>query len=112
MLQAAHPGDEPFHAHPEAAVGHAAELSQIDIPAEGLTRQTVLVDALQQQIQIVNALPATDHFAVTFGRDEINAEHNFGTVFSGLEIKRLNICGVAVHHHRTNVKAFYFQPAE
>ena len=49
MLESAHPGDDALDAHAEAAVGHGAVATQIEIPLEGLLRQLVLFDALEQQ---------------------------------------------------------------
>ena len=50
MLQAADPADHPLDAHAEAAVRHGAEAAEVEIPLEGLLRQVVLLDALQQQV--------------------------------------------------------------
>ena len=74
VLQPAHPRDEALDAHAESGVRNGAVLAQVEVPVERFARQIVFVQALQQQIQIVNALPAADDFAVAFGRDEIDAQ--------------------------------------
>ncbi len=91
MLQAAHPGDESLDAHAESGVRNGAIPAQIDIPVEVRCRQIVFLQALQQQVQIVDALAAADDFAVAFGRDEIDAQRHFRTVRSRLEVERLDL---------------------
>ena len=59
-----HPSDEPFDAHAEAAVRERAVLADVEVPLEGLDRQPVLLDSLQQQIMVVDALPAADDLAI------------------------------------------------
>ena len=81
MLQTAHPGDEALDSHTESGVRNAAEAAQIQIPVERFARQMVLVETLQQQFQIVDALAAADDFAVAFRRDEIDAQRDLRTIF-------------------------------
>ena len=75
---------------PNPACGTDAVPAQIEIPVERLTRQVVFFQALQQQIQIVDALAAADDFAVAFGRNEIHAQRQFRALRRGLEIERLD----------------------
>src|ERR1700723_595181 len=79
MLQPAHPRHETLDAHPESRVRYAAELAQIHVPVERFARQVMFFQALQQQVQIVDALAAANDFAVAFGRDEIHAQRQFRT---------------------------------
>ena len=86
-------------AHAEPAVRHRAVFAQIEIPVEGFLRKIVLLDALQQQVEIVNALAAADDLAVAFGRDHVHAEREFRPLRVGLEIERLDLGRIAVDHH-------------
>ncbi len=81
MLEAAHPGNKALDAHAKSGVGHGAVAAQIQIPFEVRFRQPVLLQTLPQQFQVVDALPAPNHFAKTLGRDEIRAESNFRTIW-------------------------------
>src|SRR6266853_5791728 len=56
VLQAAHPGDETLDAHAESGVRNRAVAAEIEIPIEGFGRQIMVLQALQQQIEIVDAL--------------------------------------------------------
>ena len=58
MLQAAHPGDESLDAHPEAGVRNAAVFAQVQIPLESFTRELVLFQTFQQEVEIVDTLAA------------------------------------------------------
>src|SRR5271166_5289749 len=66
VLQTADPRHGPLNPHAEPSVRHAAVLAQIEIPPERLFRQTVLVDALHQQLIGRSTLRAANDFAVTF----------------------------------------------
>ena len=59
---------------PKPACGTVPYLRRSMIPVEGFARQIVFFEALQQQIEIVNALAAADDFAVAFGRDHVHAQ--------------------------------------
>ena len=52
-------------------------------------RKLVLVDAAQQQFGIVDALAAADDFAVAFGREDVDAQGDFGPVGIGLPCRKL-----------------------
>ena len=71
MVEAADPGHDALDAHAEAGVRHAAEAAQVEIPLERFARQLVLLDALQQQVVVLEALAAADDFAVAFGRQDV-----------------------------------------
>ena len=88
VLQAAHPGDETLDAHAEAGVRDRAVFAQIQVPLERFARQFVLFQALEQQVQIVDALAAADDFAVTFGRDEVDAQRDIGAIRGGLRSRK------------------------
>jgi len=73
MLEATDPADNALDAHPEAAVRDASESAQIEIPLEGVLREVVLPDALQQQVVLVETLAAADNLAVAFRREHVDA---------------------------------------
>ena len=50
-----HPGDEALEPHAEAAVREAAVLAHVEVPLERLLGQLVFLDAVQQQIVVVNS---------------------------------------------------------
>ena len=72
MIETADPGDDPLDAHTEAAMWHAAESAQVEIPLVGFARQLVLVDAGEQQLVVVDALAAADDLAVSLGRENVD----------------------------------------
>ena len=57
VLEATDPGDHALDAHAEAAMRHGAEAAQVEVPLEGFLRQLVFLDAVQQQVELVEALP-------------------------------------------------------
>src|ERR1035437_10008174 len=64
VLQPADPGYAALDSHAEPAVRHGPVLTQIDVPIERLLGQMMLLDALEQQFDVVYALPAADDLAV------------------------------------------------
>src|SRR6185437_14948537 len=64
VLEAANPAHHPLDSHAEAAVRHAAEAAQIEVPLDRFGRELVLLDALHQQAQVVDALAAADDLAI------------------------------------------------
>src|SRR5688572_11778036 len=52
VVQAADPGDHALDAHAKAAVGHAAEATQIEIPLKGFLWQLVVLDALLEHVEV------------------------------------------------------------
>ena len=98
--RAADPGDDALDAHAEAAVRHGAVAAQVEVPLERLLRQVVLLDPLQQQIVVVEALAAADDLAVAFGREHVDAERDVGPLGIGLHVERLDRGRIAVHQHR------------
>ena len=82
--------DHALDAHAEAAVRHRAVAAQVEVPLERLLRQLVLLDALQQQVEIVEALAAADDLAVAFGREHVDAQRLVGLLRVGLHVERLH----------------------
>src|SRR6185503_12164594 len=74
VFELADPRYDALDAHAEAAMRHGAVAAQIEIPLEGLLRQVVFLDPLQQQIEIRQTLAAADDFAVSLGREHVDAE--------------------------------------
>src|SRR5690242_998812 len=68
MLQPAHPGHEALDAHAESGVRNAAVLPKVEIPFKRLARKVVFLKALQQHIQVVDALASTDDLAIALRR--------------------------------------------
>src|SRR5436305_14813090 len=87
VRQPGHPGHEALDAHAEAAVREGPVLADVEVPLEGLDRQVVLLDALQQEIGIMDALAAADDLAVPFGRQQVEAEHHVRVLRVGLHVE-------------------------
>src|SRR5229473_2011838 len=96
VFGAANPGDGTLKAHPEAGVRNAAEAAQIEVPLEGFFGQVVLVQALQEQIVIVNALAAADDFAVAFRSDHVESEGEFWALGVRLHVESFDRRGVVM----------------
>src|SRR5260370_18886466 len=105
VLGAANPGDGALEAHSEAGVGNAAVAAQVEIPLERFFGQVVLMKAFQEQIVVVNALAATDDFAVAFRRDHVEGEGKFGALGVWLHVKGFDRCWVVVNQHGTVERA-------
>ena len=78
MIDAADPRDDALDAHAEAAMGNAAVAAEIEVPLECLLRQIVLLDSLDEQLVVVQALAAADDLAVPFRRQDVDAEGELG----------------------------------
>ena len=72
VFEAAHPRDASLDSHPEASVRDGAEATQIEIPLERLHRETVFLDALHEQIVVVETLAAADDLAVALGGEDVD----------------------------------------
>jgi hypothetical protein len=83
VLEAADPADAALDAHAESAVRHGAETAKVEIPLERFLRQVVFLDALQQEVEVVEALAAADDLAVAFRRQDIDAQRLSGSFGSG-----------------------------
>ena len=68
---------------PKPPCGTDAVAAQVEIPLERFLRQVVLLDALQQQVEIGEALAAADDFAVAFRREHVDAQRELGRSGSG-----------------------------
>src|SRR5262245_36858245 len=96
VLEPTDPADDALDAHAEAAVRDAAVAPEIEVPLEGFLRQLVLVDPLQQQLVVVEALAAADDLPVAFGCEHVDAERDLGAIRIGLHVERLHRGRVAV----------------
>ena len=83
------PSDDALDAHAEAAVRHRAVPAEIEVPLERLPRQLVLLDALHQQVVVVEPLAAADDLAVAFRREHVDAQRLVGLLRIGLHVERL-----------------------
>ena len=99
MLQTAHPRDETFDAHAKAGVRNRAVFAQIQVPFEGFARKLVFFQALQQQVQIMDALPTADNFAIPFRGDEIDAQSDLRAVLRRREVEGFDASRKPVHDH-------------
>ena len=77
-------------AHAEAAVRDGAEAAQVEVPLERLLRQAVLLDPLQQQVVVGDALAAADDLAVALRREHVDAERDLRTLRIRLHVERLH----------------------
>lgn len=66
MFEAADPGDDAFEAVSEAAVWYGAVATEVQVPLEGIQREIVVFDSLEEGFVVVFALAAADDFAVAF----------------------------------------------
>src|SRR5213592_299755 len=98
----ANPGDSALEAQSEAGMRNAAVAPQVKIPLESLFGQFVLVEALEEQVVIVDALAATDDFTVALGGDHVEGEGKLGALGVRLHVKGFNRSGIMI-------KAFYMQ---
>src|SRR3989441_8259965 len=64
VVDAGDPRDEALDPHPEPGVRHRAVLADVEVPAERLEGQAVLLDPTEQEVVVVDALAAADDFAV------------------------------------------------
>src|SRR6266568_2552554 len=79
---------------------HAAIAAQIEIPLERFFREVMFVQALHQQVVIVNALTAAADFAVAFGRKHVKSERELGPLRVGLHVKGFEGRRIAMNEHR------------
>src|SRR5271166_6098286 len=100
VLEAAYPRHRALDAHAEAGVRHTAELPQVKVPLEGLFRQSMLVNALEQQLVGRHALRAANNFAVALGREHVHAQREVGPLGIGLHVERLYRRRITMHHNR------------
>src|SRR5439155_4516245 len=73
MRDPADPGHAAFDAHAEAGVGEGAIFADIEVPLELLDGEVVLLDSLEQQVVIMDALRAADDLAIAFGGNHVQA---------------------------------------
>src|SRR4029453_6340946 len=101
MLDPANPADHAFDPHPEAAMRHAAEAAEVEVPLEGFLGKLVLLDTRHQQIVVVDTLAAADDFTVAFGCEHVDAECDLRTLRVRLHIERLNCRRISMHRDRS-----------
>src|SRR5262245_35364923 len=78
VVDAAEPRHDALDPHAEAGVRERAEAAQVEVPAERLLGQAVLVDALQQQLAVREALSPADDLAVALGREDVGRQAVLG----------------------------------
>src|SRR5690242_21764928 len=78
---------------------HAAVAAQIEIPLERFLREVMRVQALHQQVVIVNALASSNDFAIAFGGKHVKSERELGALRVGLHVKGFEGGGIAMHEH-------------
>src|SRR5688500_15555761 len=100
MLYAAHPGRAALYAHAEARVLNRAVTAQVQVPVEGLFRQTVLFYLLLQELKRSGALAAAYDFAVAFGREHIAAQRQFRPLGVARHVEGFDGRRVMMNHDR------------
>ena len=85
---------------PKPACGNGAVPPQVEVPAERLLGQVVLVDALQQQVVVGEALSPAHDLAVALGREDVGREAVLRLVGVGRHVERLDRRREAVDDHR------------
>src|SRR5207244_2140315 len=63
-------------------------------------RQFVLLDLRLQRRVVILALSAADDLPVALRREDVDAERHLGILRILLEVERLHLRRIAVHHHR------------
>src|SRR5882762_3056158 len=84
VVDAGDPGDEALDPHPEPGVRHRAVPSNVEIPAERLEGESVLLDPPEQEVVVVDALAAADDLAVPLGGQDVDAQRPVGILGIGL----------------------------
>src|SRR5437867_12056128 len=74
VVDARDPGDEALDPHPEPRVRHRPVPSDVEVPAERLEGQPVLLDSPEQEIVVVDALAAADDLPVALRRQDVDAQ--------------------------------------
>src|SRR6202007_654613 len=99
VLGAANPGNRAFQTKPKARMRHAAVTAQVQIPLESFFGKMGGAEPLHQQAVIMNALAATDDFAVALGGEHVEGECKLGALRIGLHVEGLKRCGIAMDNH-------------
>ena len=89
-----------LEAHAEARVRERAVAAHVEVPLEGLARQLVLLEALLEQREVVDALRAADDLAVALGGEHVEAEDDLRILRVGLHVERLDRDREAGHDQR------------
>jgi len=100
VMEAAQPGHRAFNAEPKSRVFKGAIAAQVKVPLKGRFRELVLLNARAQRFQIVLALSATDHFAVTFRCQNVHAQRKLRIFRVTLHVEGLEIERIAMHDDR------------
>src|SRR5262245_45494437 len=100
MMDTRDPRDEALETHAEPGVRHRAVLAQIQVPAERLEREVMLLETAQQQVVIVDTLAAADDLAVALGRQDVHAQSAIGVLGIGLHVEGLDARRIVGDHDR------------
>src|SRR5262249_5406363 len=71
VFEPGEPRERALDADAEARVRHAAIAAQVLVPLERGLRQSVLVDAAREELEVRHALAAADDLAVALGRETV-----------------------------------------
>src|SRR5947208_5937056 len=99
VFGAANPGDGTLEAQSEAGMRNATVAPQVEIPLESLFGQFVLLEALEEQVVIVDALAAADDFAIALGGNHVKGESELGALGVRLHVKGFNRSGIVMDQH-------------
>src|SRR5256712_4243986 len=101
VVDAGNPRDEPPDPNAEAGVRHGAVLADVEIPAERLEGEAVLLDPPEEEIVVVDALAAADDLAVPLGRQDVDAQGAVRCPRIRLHVEGLDRRRVVGDHQRT-----------
>ena len=101
MLDSGEPADGPLDSQAKSAVGYRAKASQVEIPAKVLLGELMLLNSLQQYLEVIFPLAATDDLAITLGSENIDPSSDPRIVGVTLHVERFHCLRVPVDHYWT-----------
>src|SRR5437667_12481845 len=78
---------------------NATVAPQVERALASLFGQVVLVEALEEQVVIVDALAASDDFAIGLGSNHVKGESELGTLGVRLHVEGFNRSGIVMDQH-------------
>src|ERR1700730_11166581 len=100
VLSSANPSHDEPETHAETRMRHAAIAAQVQVPLEGLFRQFLFSQSLDEQVVAGDALAAAHDSAVAFRSQHIESKRQVGPRAIGLHVEGFDRSGIAMNHHR------------